>query len=180
MDPQKASSSVIWFTGLSGSGKSTLAELVEKELTGFGNRVFNLDGDVVRNGLCSDLGFSEADRTENIRRVSEVAKMFSEQGYVVLCSFISPLKEIRQMAQTIVGEGNFVEIFVDCPLDVCEERDVKGLYNKVRKGEIENFTGITSPYENPESPDLVIKTHLETERESSIKVINYLKNRGLG
>lgn len=150
---------VLWFTGLSGSGKSTLAGALENKLFEAGIHTYLLDGDNLRNGLNADLGFSSDDRQENIRRVGEVSKLFADAGMVVLSAFISPFKEDRQKVRDIVGEEYFVEIFVDCPLDVCEQRDVKGLYQKARNGEIKDFTGIDSPYEVPESADLVIRSH---------------------
>ncbi len=154
----KQHSKVIWFTGLSGSGKSTIATALERKL--FEHHFFAqiLDGDNIRHGINSNLGFSVADRHENIRRIAEIAKLYVHSGVITLCSFISPTREIRAMAKQIVGAPDFMEIFIDTPLHVCEERDVKGLYVKARAGEITNFTGIDSPYEPPESPFLRIKT----------------------
>ncbi len=149
---------VIWFTGLSGSGKSTVAHAVEESLHQMGCRTFVLDGDNVRHGLCGDLGFSEADRKENIRRIGEVAKLMMEAGTIVLTAFISPFREDRQRVRGLMGHGEFLEIFCDCPLEVCEERDVKGLYKKARAGEVKHFTGISSPYEAPEKPEVSINT----------------------
>ncbi|MEM9930884.1 MAG: adenylyl-sulfate kinase, partial [Bacteroidota bacterium] len=145
---------VIWLTGLSGSGKSTIAAAVERELFERGHQVVLLDGDNVRTGLCGDLGFSLGDRQENIRRIAEAAKLFVGAGAQVLCSFVSPTRAIRALAQDIIGPEDFFEVFVNTPLEVCEARDVKGLYAKARAGEIKGFTGIDSPYEAPEAPFL--------------------------
>jgi len=149
---------VIWFTGLSGSGKSTLASLLEAELYKKGIRTYILDGDNIRTGLNKDLDFTDEGRVENIRRIGEVANLLVDAGVVVLSAFISPFEEDRQQVAGIVGKENFIEVFVDCPLEVCEQRDVKGLYAKARKGLIKNFTGIDSPFEVPESPGLVVKS----------------------
>ena len=148
----------VWFTGLSGSGKSTLANLVDKRLHALGRHAFILDGDNVRHGLNRDLGFTDEDRVENIRRVAEVAKLMTEAGLIVLVSFISPFRAERRMARSLFGEGEFIEVFVDTPLAVAESRDVKGLYAKARAGELPNFTGIDSPYEVPEDAELVLDT----------------------
>ena len=145
---------VIWFTGLSGSGKSTIANTVEQRLFDLGHRTYLLDGDNIRHGLNHDLGFTDADRVENVRRVAEVAKLMVDAGLIVLCSFISPFRAERQLARELVGEGEFVEVFVDVSLEVAEQRDHKGLYAKARRGELDNFTGIDSPYEEPENPDV--------------------------
>ncbi|MBV6644162.1 MAG: adenylyl-sulfate kinase [Cyclobacteriaceae bacterium] len=161
---------LIWFTGLSGSGKSTLAGAFEVELYKLGYRTYILDGDNVRSGLNQDLTFSEKDRTENIRRIAEVSKLFVDAGIVVLTAFISPFAEDRKQARDLVGSKNFAEIFVDCPLEVCEARDVKGLYKKARAGEIPNFTGISSPFEEPIDPDVHVKTHEESLEESLSKL----------
>ena len=149
---------IIWFTGLSGAGKSTLAHAVEEHLHQMGCRTFVLDGDNVRHGLCGDLGFSAADRVENIRRVGEVAKLFMEAGVIVLTAFISPFRGDRNRVRTMVQPGEFIEIYCRCPVEVCEQRDTKGLYKKARAGEIGQFTGISSPYEAPDRPELVVNT----------------------
>jgi adenylylsulfate kinase len=153
---------VIWFTGLSGSGKSTLAVQLEFQLYAHHFKTYLLDGDNVRGGLNSDLDFSDASRKENIRRIGEVSKLFLDSGLIVLSAFISPFEEDRNQVRTIVGAGNFIEVFVDCPLSVCESRDVKGLYKKARTGEIKNFTGISSPYEPPQNPDIRVHTDVQT------------------
>jgi bifunctional enzyme CysN/CysC len=169
---------VLWFTGLSGSGKSTIANLVEKKLHARGRHCYLLDGDNVRHGLTKDLGFTEADRVENIRRVAEVAKLMVDAGLIVLTAFISPFRAERAMARNKVGAGEFVEIFVDTPLDVAESRDVKGLYRKARRGELSNFTGIDSPYEVPESPELRVNTVTRAPDEAADDVINFLQQSG--
>lgn len=149
---------ILWFTGLSGAGKSTLAHAVEEQLHQMGCRTFVLDGDNVRHGLCGDLGFSEKDRVENIRRIGEVTKLFMEAGVIVLTAFISPFRADRDKVRAMVGAGDFYEIYCQCPLELCEQRDVKGLYKKARLGEIQQFTGISSPYESPLSPELIVDT----------------------
>lgn len=149
---------LIWFTGYSGSGKSTLANALEVYLHNQGVPTYILDGDNIRSGLNKDLDFSENSRKENIRRIAEVSNLFLDAGVVVLTAFISPFKEDRQAAKDLVGAENFVEVYVECPLEVCEERDVKGLYAKARRGEIPNFTGITSPFEEPENPTVKVNT----------------------
>ena len=168
---------LLWFTGLSGSGKSTLAHAVEEQLYQMGYRTFVLDGDNVRQGLCGDLGFSNDDRVENIRRISEVSKLFVEAGVIVLTAFISPFRADRQKARSLVGD-DFVEIYCDCPLDVCEERDVKGLYRRARAGEIKQFTGISSPYEEPEAPELAVDTTQSLDKCVE-QVLEYLIQRGV-
>ncbi|NDV27196.1 adenylyl-sulfate kinase [Desulfovibrio sp. JC010] len=165
---------VFWFTGLSGSGKSTIAHAVEKELFDDLMRVYVFDGDNVRHGLCADLSFAPTARTENIRRISEVAKLFVENSTVCLCAFISPLLSDRQMAREIIGDNDFYEIFVTCPLEVCEERDVKGFYKMAREGKIKNYTGISAPYEAPENPDLIVETDKETLEESVTRVKEFI------
>lgn len=149
---------IIWFTGLSGSGKSTLAHAVEEALHQQGCRTFVMDGDNVRHGLCGDLGFSEKDRKENIRRIGEVAKLFMEAGIIVLTAFISPYRADRNRIRKMVDECDFIEVYCDAPIGVCETRDVKGLYKKARAGEVAEFTGISSPYEKPEKPELILNT----------------------
>lgn len=151
-------SAIIWFTGLSGAGKSTLAHAVEEALHQRGCHTFVLDGDNVRHGLCGDLGFSVKDREENIRRIGEMAKLFMEAGVIVLTAFISPYRVDRERARGMVEHGDFIEIYCDTPLEICESRDVKGLYQKARAGQIADFTGISSPYEKPENPELTVKT----------------------
>ncbi|ANC77124.1 adenylyl-sulfate kinase [Fictibacillus phosphorivorans] len=173
------SSFVLWFTGLSGSGKSTIANVLAKELYDRNIRNYVLDGDNIRNGLNRDLSFSDEDRTENIRRISEVSKLFVENGTVVLTAFISPFLQDREKAKAIVSEEEFIEIFVSCPIEECEKRDPKGLYGKARKGEIPDFTGIDSPYEEPISPALTIHTNEQSVTESVVVILNYLKNRKL-
>jgi len=170
---------VLWFTGLSGSGKSTIANLVERRLHEQGVRTFLLDGDNVRHGLNKDLGFTDADRVENIRRVGEVAKLFTEAGLVVLCSFISPFRAERRMVRELLPEGDFIEVFVDTPLEDCMKRDPKGLYAKAVKGEIANFTGVTSPYEPPKKAELVLPTGDLSAGEAAEKVVAELKARGV-
>jgi bifunctional enzyme CysN/CysC len=154
---------VLWFTGLSGAGKSTIANLVERKLHALGRHTYLLDGDNVRHGLNRDLGFTEADRVENIRRVAEVAKLMLDAGLITLVSFISPFRAERDMARSLAGDGNFLEIYIDAPLALAEQRDPKGLYQKARRGELKNFTGIDSPYEPPVTPEL----HIDTQRESA-------------
>ena len=149
---------IVWFTGLSGSGKSTLAHAVEETLHRQGCRTFVLDGDNVRHGLCGDLGFSSKDRVENTRRIGEMAKLFMEAGVIVLTAFISPFREDRNKVRAMVQPGEFIEIYCQCPINICEQRDVKGLYKKARAGEIGQFTGISSAYEPPDTPELIVKT----------------------
>ena len=170
---------VLWFTGLSGAGKSTIANLVEKKLFEMGRHSYLLDGDNMRHGLNRDLGFTEADRVENIRRVGEVARLMTDAGLIVLTAFISPFISERAMARRLLAEGEFIEIHVDTPLEVAEERDVKGLYRKARAGELENFTGIDSPYEPPENPELTINTVDCSATDAADQVIDYLRRRGL-
>jgi bifunctional enzyme CysN/CysC len=170
---------VLWFTGLSGAGKSTIANLVEKKLHAMGRHTYLLDGDNIRHGLNKDLGFTEADRVENIRRISEVARLMVDSGLIVLTAFISPFRSERAMARGLMGEGEFIEVHVDTPLAVAEERDVKGLYKKARRGEISNFTGISSPYEPPENPELRVNTTTQSPEQAADQVIVRLKALGL-
>jgi adenylylsulfate kinase len=170
---------VIWFTGLSGSGKSTLSHAVEAKLYEKGTNTIVLDGDNVRHGLCRDLGFSNEDRKENIRRISETSRLMLEAGIITITAFISPFKEDRDMAKKLFREGDFIEIYCRCTLDICEQRDVKGLYKKARAGEIAHFTGISSPYEAPEHPDLTVDTGLLSLEESTQLVMNLLNDRGI-
>ncbi|RXJ68977.1 adenylyl-sulfate kinase [Halarcobacter ebronensis] len=165
---------ILWFTGLSGSGKSTIANAVEAELFKRGRKTYLLDGDNVRHGLNKDLGFTEIDRIENIRRIGEVSKLFVDAGLIVLTAFISPFKSDRQVARSLVKYDEFIEVFVDTPLEICEQRDPKGLYKKARKGAIKNFTGIDSPYEAPEEPQIHIKTNECTIQECVDSIINHL------
>jgi len=171
-------SAVLWFTGLSASGKSTLANAVAGALYERGCHTYVLDGDNIRHGLNKDLGFSPTDRVENIRRIGEVAKLFTDAGVLALTAFISPYREDRDKAREINGES-FIEIYVKCDLNVCEERDPKGLYKKARAGEIPNFTGISAPYEEPEAAELTIDTSHETLEDSAARVIAYLEERGI-
>ena len=165
---------VLWFTGLSGSGKSTIANLVEKKLYALGRHSYLLDGDNVRHGLNKDLGFTDADRIENIRRVGEVAKLMTDAGLIVLTAFISPFRAERDIVRAMLPEGDFVEIFVDTPLEVAEARDIKGLYKKARLGEIRNFTGISSPYERPERPDILVDTTRETPEAAAERIVEHI------
>jgi bifunctional enzyme CysN/CysC len=170
---------VVWFTGLSGAGKSTIANLVEKRLHAEGIHTYLLDGDNVRHGLNKDLGFSEADRHENIRRIAEVSRLMVDAGLVVLTSFISPFRAERAMARALLEEGEFVEVHVDTPLDVAEQRDTKGLYAKARRGELPDFTGIDSPYEAPESPEVRVDTTSTTPEDAAEQVVAFLRARGV-
>lgn len=169
---------VLWFTGLSGSGKSTIANALQQKLFAMGKHTFVLDGDNVRHGLNQDLGFTDADRVENIRRVSNVAKLMSDAGLITLVSFISPFRSERQMARNMMADGEFVEIFVDTPLEVAEQRDVKGLYKRARAGEIKNFTGLDSPYEAPQNPELTINTVAQSAEAAADEIIVWMRERG--
>lgn len=169
---------VLWFTGLSGSGKSTIANLVEQKLFARGNHAYILDGDNVRHGLNKDLGFTEADRVENIRRISEVANLMADAGLIVLSSFISPFRKDREQARKLCGTNGFIEIFIDTSLEECEARDPKGLYKKARKGEIKNFTGLDSPYEAPENPEVHIRTVEESPEQIASDIVDYLDREG--
>jgi len=169
----------LWLTGLSGSGKSSVARELERQLTDHGVHAFWLDGDNIRHGLNRDLGFSPEDRDENIRRIGEVAKLFVESGTIVLASFISPYRETRAQVRESMGAGDFIEVFVRCPLEVCEERDPKGIYEEARAGEIENFTGISAPYEEPEDPEIVVDTEDDPSAAASAeKLFTYLADNG--
>jgi adenylylsulfate kinase len=166
---------VVWFTGLSGSGKSTLAEAVERALYERGCHTYILDGDNIRHGLNKDLGFSPEDRHENIRRIGEVAHLLADAGVLSLTAFISPYVKDRCLARDLNPKGHFVEVFCNCPLDVCEERDPKGLYRKARAGQIKDFTGIDAPYETPPDAEVTVHTDRETVQESTANVIDYLE-----
>jgi len=168
-------SCILWFTGLSGAGKSTLAHAVEDTLHKRGIRTYVLDGDNIRSGLCKDLGFSDEDRAENIRRIGEVSKLLMQAGVITLTAFISPFRNDRRIARDLVAPGEFIEIFCDAPLAVCEKRDVKGLYKKARKGEIPEFTGISSPYEAPENPEIRLDTGNLGIDECVRTVVDYLE-----
>lgn len=168
----------IWLTGLSGSGKSTLAVAAEQALQQRGRLTYILDGDNIRHGLNSNLGFSPEDRTENIRRIGEVAKLFTDSGVIVFTSFISPYRADRDQVRDIMGEGDFVEVYVSASLEVCEGRDVKGLYQKARNGEIPEFTGISAPYEEPDRPELVVDTGSQTLDQSVAALIEFLEKKG--
>jgi len=167
-------SKVLWLTGLSGSGKTTVAKAVEKELHAKGILTQLLDGDNIRTGINNNLGFSNEDRIENIRRISEVSKLFLNCGILTINCFVSPTREIRSKAREIIGSEDFVEIFIDTPLEICEQRDVKGLYAKARKGEIKDFTGISAPFEAPEKAALVVKTENKTIEESAQQIVDYI------
>ncbi|MES9823821.1 MAG: adenylyl-sulfate kinase [Candidatus Thiodiazotropha endolucinida] len=170
---------LLWFTGLSGSGKSTLAHALEEELHQRECRTYVFDGDNVRHGLCRDLGFSTEDRSENIRRIGEMAKLFVDAGVIALTAFISPIREDRERARGLFPHGDFIEVYVSCPLEVCESRDVKGLYKKARSGEIPNFTGISAPYDVPNKPEIVIETQDRTVQECVHELIEALEQRGV-
>ena len=170
---------ILWFTGLSSSGKSTLAHAVEEQLYRKKCRTYVLDGDNVRHGLCGDLGFSDADRKENIRRIGNVAKLFLDAGTIVLTAFISPFHDDRQTVRNLVLPNDFLEIYCNAPLEVCEQRDVKGIYKKARAGVIEDFTGISSPYETPLNPELVVNTGEDSLEQCVAQVIDMLKERGI-
>jgi len=168
----------VWFTGLSASGKSTVALLVDKHLTERGHCCCILDGDNIRQGLNSDLGFNPEDRNENIRRIGEVSKLFCANGIICLTAFISPYRVDRDHNREIHESGDFIEVHLDCPLDVCEQRDPRGLYAKARSGAISEFTGISAPYEPPLSPELRLRTDRESPDESALRVVDYLANKG--
>jgi len=166
-------------TGLSGAGKSTIAFELERQLVGLGHACYVLDGDNVRHGLNRDLGFTNADRVENIRRIAEVAKLMVDAGLIVSTAFISPFRAERQMARALVPDGEFIEIYIDTPLGVAEQRDPKGLYKKARRGDLKNFTGIDSPYERPENPELTIDTTARSPEQAAEMVVAYLEQRGI-
>ncbi|MCW8903290.1 adenylyl-sulfate kinase [Sedimenticola sp.] len=168
---------ILWFTGLSGAGKSTIAHALEESLHKVGANTYVLDGDNVRHGLCGDLGFSDTDRNENIRRIGEVSKLFIDAGVIALSAFISPFRADRQRARDLVDEGDFIEIHVKCPLEVCETRDPKGLYKKARAGLIKGYTGISSPYEEPEKPEIVIDTSENNIDQCVEIIIEYLTRK---
>lgn len=166
---------VVWFSGLSGSGKSTLANLLEQQLFAAGHQTYILDGDNVRKGLNADLDFSAAARVENIRRVGAVAGLMADAGLIVLSAFISPFQSDRALAKEHIGKQRFVEVFVSCPLEVCEARDVKGLYKKARAGEISSFTGISAPFETPQNPDIKVDTHLNDHNACLQQILNHIQ-----
>jgi adenylyl-sulfate kinase len=168
---------VLWLTGLSGSGKSTIANALEQALNNTETHTYLLDGDNIRHGLCKDLSFSVRDRDENIRRIGETAKLFADAGLIAITAFISPFAESRDAVRAIMPEGEFIEVFVDAPIDVCEQRDPKNMYKKARKGEIKDFTGINSPYDAPINPEIHIRTDMMTVTESVEKILSYLRAR---
>ena len=168
----------IWLTGLSGSGKSTIAVELEHALIENRHQAYILDGDNIRHGLNKNLGFSPEDRTENIRRIGEVAKLFTDAGIITIAAFISPYREDRDAVRKLLNDGEFIEVYVECPLDVCEERDTKGLYKKARAGEVKDFTGISAPYEEPLNPELTIDSSKLTVEESTRAILNYLEEKG--
>ena len=170
---------VLWLTGLSGSGKSTIANLLEKKLAEHGKHTYLLDGDNVRHGLCGDLTFSNKDRVENIRRIGEVSKLFVDAGIIVLTAFISPFKTERDFCRHLLADDEFVEIFVDTPIEECEKRDPKGLYQKVRQGDIKDFTGIDSPYEAPKNAEITLAFSGQTAEQSAEQLFNLLKQKGM-
>ena len=170
---------VIWFTGLSGSGKSTLAHSVEEILFSKGCRTYVLDGDNVRHGLTSNLGFSNEDRKENIRRIGEVTKLMMEAGLIILTAFISPFREDRIAVRNLISDGDFIEIYCKASLETCEARDLKGLYKRARLGEIKNYTGINSPYEIPDNPELIIDIDQESLEESVSKIVSFLQKKSI-
>lgn len=174
----KHKSAVLWFTGLSGSGKSTLSVELEKELYGLGIHAYRLDGDNIRQGLNSNLGFSPEDRTENIRRIGEVGKLMTDAGLFTLTAFISPYQKDREMVRESMEPGEFIEVYVKCSLEACEVRDPKGLYKKARAGEIKNFTGIDAPYEEPENPEITVETDKQSLEESVEMILTYLREKG--
>jgi len=170
---------VIWFTGLSASGKSTIAHHLEKQLHRMGCSTYVFDGDNVRHGLCNDLGFSEGDRSENVRRIGEMTKLFLDAGIIAITAFISPSREDRQTIRGLFTGSDFLEVFVDCPLEVCESRDEKGIYARARQGEIKHFTGISAPYEPPANPDLVIQSDVEDVESAAARVLELMRQEGI-
>jgi adenylylsulfate kinase len=169
----------LWFTGLSGSGKSTVAHRVERMLMDRGHHLYTLDGDNVRHGLCADLGFGPDDRKENIRRIGEVCKLFTDAALITLAAFVSPYRSDRDRVRGILHQGDFIEVYVSADVAVCEARDPKGLYKKARAGQIPEFTGVSAPYEAPEAPELTLHTDLESVDESAARVIAYLETNGI-
>lgn len=169
---------ILWLTGLSGSGKSTIANALETKLYEMGKHTYVLDGDNIRHGLNKDLGFSDSDRVENIRRIGEVSKLFVDAGLIVISAFISPFHSDRQIVRDLVESGEFIEVFIDTPLEICEQRDPKGLYQKARRGEIPTFTGISSPYEVPHEPEIHLQTVDHSVEESVNNIIQYLNTKG--
>ena len=173
----KQKSVVVWMVGLSGSGKSTIARAIENELHSKGHFTQLLDGDNLRTGINNNLGFSETDRLENIRRAAEVSKLFLNGGCITICSFISPTEEIRTLAKSIIGEVDFFEVYINAPFEVCEQRDVKGLYKKARNGEIKNFTGLDAPFEAPKNPSIEVRTDLKSLEVCTMEIIEALNKR---
>ncbi len=167
----------VWLTGLPSSGKSTIAHNVEKKLWEKGVKTYTFDGDNIRHGLCSDLGFTKQDRDENLRRVAEVIKLFLDAGIVVLAAFVSPFREQREKLRKIIGEQDFLEVYCRCPVEICEMRDPKGMYKKARLGEIKEYTGISSPYEEPLNPDLILDTHILSLEESTAKLLMLIEDK---
>ena len=178
-DKLKQTPRVFWFTGLSGSGKSTIANLLEQKLAEQDKQTYLLDGDNVRHGLCGDLGFSAKDRVENIRRISEVCKLFVDSGTIVITAFISPFKADRDFCRKLLDEGEFVEVFIDTPIEVCEQRDPKGLYKKARSGDIKDFTGIDSDYETPDNPEVHLDYREESSEDTALRLYQLLQDKGL-
>jgi adenylylsulfate kinase len=170
---------IIWFTGLSSSGKSTISHAVEEQLFQRKHKTFVFDGDNVRHGLCSDLGFSKEDRTENLRRIGEMVKLFAEAGVIALTAFISPIRKDRERIRNMVPDGDFIEIHCQCSVETCEQRDAKGVYGKARKGEIKNFTGISAPYEAPDNPEIFLETSALSVKECTNKILKYLDDKNL-